>query len=94
MQKLVEIVAGVTNGLFTATAVLEEHLGRIKARESEIHAFNLVTADQARETAAKIDDDIKAGKKVGALAGVPIALKDNMCTRGVETTCSSKILQG
>ncbi|MDP4695977.1 MAG: amidase family protein, partial [Ilumatobacteraceae bacterium] len=94
MQKLVEIVAGVTSGSTTATAVVEEHLARIKAREAEIHAFNLVTADQARKDAAKIDDDVKAGKAVGALAGVPIALKDNMCTRGIETTCSSKILQG
>ena len=94
MQKLVEIVAGVTSGSTTATAVVEEHLARIKVREAEIHAFNLVTADQARKDAAKIDDDVKAGKAVGALAGVPIALKDNMCTRGVETTCSSKILQG
>ena len=94
MQKLVEIVAGVTSGSTTATAVVEEHLARIKVREAEIHAFNLVTADQARKDAAKIDEDVKAGKAVGALAGVPIALKDNMCTRGVETTCSSKILQG
>ena len=94
MQKLAEIVAGVSNGTLTASAVLEEHLKRISTRESEIHAFNLVTADQARLDAAKIDSDVKAGKKVGALAGVPIALKDNMCTRGVETTCSSKILQG
>ena len=94
MQKLAEIVAGVSNGTLTASAVLEEHLKRISTRESEIHAFNLVTADQSRLDAAKIDSDVKAGKKVGALAGVPIALKDNMCTRGVETTCSSKILQG
>ena len=94
MQKLAEIVAGVSNGTLTASAVLEEHLKRISARESEIHAFNLVTADQARLDAAKIDNNVKSGIKVGALAGVPIALKDNMCTRGVETTCSSKILQG
>ena len=81
MQKLAEIVAGVSNGTLTASAVLEEHLKRIITRESEIHAFNLVTADQARLDAAKIDSDVKAGRKIGALAGVPIALKDNMCTR-------------
>ncbi|MFM8836927.1 MAG: amidase, partial [Actinomycetota bacterium] len=94
MKKLVEIVAAVGGGSLTATSVVEEHLDRIKAREGEIHAFNLVTAEQARIDAAKIDADIKAGKSAGPLAGVPIALKDNMCTRGVETTCSSKILQG
>jgi aspartyl-tRNA(Asn)/glutamyl-tRNA(Gln) amidotransferase subunit A len=54
----------------------------------------LVTADRARERAASIDADVKAGRNVGRLAGVTVALKDNMCTRGVETTCSSKILEG
>ena len=53
-----------------------------------------MTADRARERATQIDADVQAGKKVGRLAGVTIALKDNMCTRGVETTCSSKILAG
>ena len=94
MQKLVEIASGVSGGTLKASDVVEEYLTRISARESEIHAFNLVTAEQARNDAGQIDNDVKAGKKVGALAGVPIALKDNMCTRGVETTCSSKILQG
>jgi len=94
MQKLVEIASGVGNGSLSASDVVEQHLARIDVRESEIHAFNLVTADQARLDAAKVDADVKSGKKVGALAGVPIAVKDNMCTRGVETTCSSKILQG
>lgn len=94
MQKLVEIVFGVSNGSLSASDVIEQHLARIDARESEIHAFNCVTADQARQDAANIDADVKAGKKVGVLAGVPIALKDNMCTRGVATTCSSRILEG
>ncbi len=83
MQKLVEIASGVSDGTLKAIDVVEEYLKRISARESEIHAFNLVTAEQARHDAEKIDSDVKAGKKVGALAGVPIALKDNMCTRGV-----------
>jgi len=84
----------VASGALTASAVLEENLAAISAREKEIHAFNLVTTERARERAARIDADVKAGKKVGRLAGVTIALKDNMCTRGVETTCSSKILAG
>lgn len=93
-RTVVDIAAAVANGSLSAVAVLEENLAAIAARESEIHAFNLVTTDRARERATQIDTDVQAGKKVGRLAGVTIALKDNMCTRGVETTCSSKILAG
>ncbi len=89
-----EIAAGVRAGTLSAVAVLEEHLAAIAAREPEIHAFNLVTADAARVTAAAIDAQVAAGHDPGPLAGVPVALKDNLCTRGVETTCSSKILEG
>ena len=93
-RTVVDIAAGVSSGKLSASSVLEENLAAIDSREKEIHAFNLVTADRARERAAQIDADVKAGKNVGRLAGVTIALKDNMCTRGVETTCSSKILVG
>ena len=91
---VVDIAADIAAGKTSAVEVLEQHLARITEREGEIHAFNLVTSDQARATAQQLDADIKAGKPVGALAGVPVALKDNMCTRGIETTCSSKILEG
>jgi aspartyl-tRNA(Asn)/glutamyl-tRNA(Gln) amidotransferase subunit A len=91
---VVDIAAEIASGKTSAVEVLEQHLARITEREGEIHAFNLVTTEQARATAQQVDADIKAGKPVGALAGVPVALKDNMCTRGIETTCSSKILEG
>ena len=90
----VDVATSVAAGELTASAVLEENLAAIDAREKEVHAFNLVTAERARERAAQIDADVKAGRNVGRLAGVTVALKDNMCTRGVETTCSSKILEG
>jgi aspartyl-tRNA(Asn)/glutamyl-tRNA(Gln) amidotransferase subunit A len=73
--------------------VLEEHLGRIAAREPDVHAFNLVSADEARAAADAVDARVGAGEDPGPLAGVPIALKDNLCTRGVPTTCSSRILE-
>src|SRR5690606_1589085 len=53
-----------------------------------------VLADQARARAAEIDAMVAAGRDPGPLAGVPVALKDNLCTRGIPTTCSSRILEG
>jgi aspartyl-tRNA(Asn)/glutamyl-tRNA(Gln) amidotransferase subunit A len=90
----VEIAAAVRSGARSARAVTDEFLATISAGEDGIHAFNLVTADSARARADEIDAMIAAGRDPGPLAGVPIALKDNLCTRGVATTCSSRILEG
>lgn len=89
-----EIASEVRAGRLRAVDVLEAHLANVSAREAEIHAFNTVTADEARRVAAEVDAAVAAGRDPGPLAGVPVALKDNMCTRGVPTTCSSKILDG
>ena len=94
MGRAVDIAAGVRGGSLSAVEVLEGHLAAIDARESEVHAFNVVLADEARERAAAIDASVAAGVDPGPLAGVPVALKDNLCTRGIPTTCSSKILEG
>ena len=88
------IAAAVRAGERSAREVVDVHLAAIEAREAEIHAFNLVTADAARAAADDVDRRVAAGEDPGPLAGVPIALKDNLCTRGVATTCSSRILEG
>ena len=90
----VEIAAAVRAGERSARDVVEEHLAAIEAREPEIHAFNYVLADEARAAADAVDASVGRGDDPGPLAGVPVALKDNMCTRGIPTTCSSKILEG
>jgi aspartyl-tRNA(Asn)/glutamyl-tRNA(Gln) amidotransferase subunit A len=89
-----EIAAAVRAGFRSAVDVLEEHLARIERHESGVHAFNLVLADRARVQAAAVDEAVAAGRDPGPLAGVPVALKDNLCTRGIPTTCSSRILDG
>jgi aspartyl-tRNA(Asn)/glutamyl-tRNA(Gln) amidotransferase subunit A len=94
MGRAVELAAGVRSGEVRAADTLEGYLSAIDAREAEVHAFNLVLADAARERAAAIDAVVASGGDPGPLAGVPVALKDNLCTRGVPTTCSSKILDG
>ena len=89
-----EIASAVRSGERSALEVVDEHLALIEQRDSELNAYNLVTAESAREQAAAIDAAVLAGEVVGPLAGVPLAMKDNMCTKGVPTTCSSKILEG
>ncbi|MBJ7513496.1 MAG: Asp-tRNA(Asn)/Glu-tRNA(Gln) amidotransferase GatCAB subunit A, partial [Acidimicrobiia bacterium] len=85
MSSAVEIAAAVRSGERTARSVAEEHLSTIASREGEIHAFNHVTADAALAQADAVDAKVASGEDPGPLAGVPVALKDNLCTRGVPT---------
>ncbi len=93
-ETAIAIASAVRSGRRRALDVVDEHLARIAESESDIHAFNVVTAAEARAAAAVIDKRVAAGDDPGPLAGVPVALKDNMCTRGIPTTCSSNILKG
>ena len=88
------IAADVRSGRRSASAVTEQSLAAIAAGDGEVNAFALVTADSARRRAEEIDARVAAGADPGPLAGVPVALKDNLCTRGVPTTCCSRILDG
>jgi aspartyl-tRNA(Asn)/glutamyl-tRNA(Gln) amidotransferase subunit A len=90
----IEIAGQVRSGERTAVEVVEQHLATIAETDDDIHAFNHVMVDEARRRAAAVDATVAAGGDPGPMAGVPVALKDNMCTRGVPTTCSSKILDG
>ena len=94
MTTALEIAAAVRAGTLSARKVVEESLATIAARDSELHAFNHVIAEEARAAADAVDHAVATGQDPGPLAGVPVALKDNMCTRGVPTTCSSRILEG
>ena len=93
-RSALETAEAVRSGRLRAADVLEENLAAIRAREPELHAFNLVLEDRARAEAAGVDEAVAAGRHPGRLAGVTVALKDNLCTRGVDTTCSSRILEG
>jgi aspartyl-tRNA(Asn)/glutamyl-tRNA(Gln) amidotransferase subunit A len=81
----------VRSGSRSATEICREALDRIAALDPDLHAFNTVTADRAVARARDIDADPDRWRDA-PLAGVPVALKDNLCTAGVRTTASSRIL--
>jgi aspartyl-tRNA(Asn)/glutamyl-tRNA(Gln) amidotransferase subunit A len=94
VKSAVEIVRDIKQGATTASAELERSLEAIHARNEELNVFVHVDETAARETAARIDERVVQGEDPGALAGVPIALKDNLCRIGVPTTAGSRILEG
>jgi amidase len=90
---LSDVCRRMKSGEQSALAVTEHTLERIRACDGALGAFVTVTADSARETAARLDADRAAGKPLGALHGVPIALKDLLATKGVRTTCGTRVLK-
>ena len=77
----------------TSEEITKSYLSRIEKKEKDVQAFVTVTDKEALEKAKAIDEKIKKEGKRDKLAGIPIGLKDNMCTKGVKTTCSSKMLE-
>jgi aspartyl-tRNA(Asn)/glutamyl-tRNA(Gln) amidotransferase subunit A len=90
----VAIADGVRAGKWLARDVAEQYLDRIARLDGALGCFLLVDAEGTRRRADDVDAARKAGRDPGALAGVPLGIKDIFCTRGVETTCASKILRG
>ena len=88
-----ELLALQARGEATAEAITEAFLGSIRTRDSKVKAFLHVDEEAARQQARAIDARRAKGEKLGALAGVPVAVKDVLCTKGVPTTCGSKMLQ-
>jgi aspartyl-tRNA(Asn)/glutamyl-tRNA(Gln) amidotransferase subunit A len=89
-----ELAGLVAGGEVSAVEVAQAHLDRIAATDDRVHAYLHVDPDGARAAAAAVDADRAAGRPLGPLAGVPVGVKDVFATRGVPTTCGSKILAG
>lgn len=77
----------------TASSVVEELFGEIERKDAKIKAYLTLNKEAALARAKTIDGKIKKGEPLGKLAGIPIAVKDNLCTKGLRTTCASKILE-
>ncbi|MFM8378700.1 MAG: Asp-tRNA(Asn)/Glu-tRNA(Gln) amidotransferase subunit GatA [Planctomycetia bacterium] len=90
----VEIVAAIRQGDLSATHCTEAFLDRIAKFDGSVNAFLHVDREGALATAARIDEKRKAGKPLGPLAGLPVAVKDALCTADQPTTCASKMLAG
>lgn len=89
----VELSTKIKAGEIKVIDAVEAVLERIAKTESVYNCYVTVDAERARREACRVQADIDAGKLTGPLAGVPVAIKDNMCTEGMLTTCSSKILE-
>lgn len=80
-------------GRLSALEATEAYLAEIRKREPEVGAYLLIEDERAKKQAQSIDARRAKGERLGALAGIPMALKDNLCTKGIRTTCASRMLE-
>ena len=93
-QTAATLASAIAEGEVSAVEVTQAHLDRISAVDDRVHAFLQVTGEQAIASARAVDAKRAGGERLGALAGVPLALKDVLAMQGVPTTCGSRILEG
>ncbi len=86
--------SAVAEGRTSAVALAEAHFERIAAGDGQIGSFLALSRERALAQAEQVDADVRSGKALGPLAGVPVGIKDVLATKGLETTSGSKILAG
>ena len=88
-----ELQEKLKNKELTIKEITEAYANRIDEKEKDVQAFVTVLTDSAKKKAEEIQNKIDSGEIKGEFAGIPIGIKDNICTKGVKTTCSSKMLE-
>ena len=92
MSLIRELHRQLTQKERSAVEIIQDYLSRIETLEPQLHSFLTVTADQALAQAQAVDQKLADGAAIGLLEGIPMGLKDNLCTQGIRTTCASKVL--
>ena len=93
MSIIRELHRQLVNKERSAVEITQDFLNRIEAVDSQTKSFLTITADRALAQAKDVDQRIASGETIGPLAGIPLAIKDNLCTEGIPTTCASKVLE-
>ena len=89
-----ELAGKIRKGEIRPAEAVEASLLQIEKMEPKIGAFLQIDRERALAQAEEVEQGIRSGKYQSPFAGVPVAVKDNICTKGMETTCASKILSG
>ena len=88
-----ELMDKLANKETTITDITKSYVDRINDKEKDVEAFVTLTTDVAQEKAKAVQEKVEKGVAKSKYAGIPIGIKDNICTKGVKTTCASRLLE-